>query len=276
MIQDIDSHIFRNEYEHRQPSMGDITFIFQERKILIKKEEDQITFPTYKRLQDEKVNYNYLFAIDGEAYYLADTKEVEVLEGYSWENINVIRTLQPKFLAFAAITAYHLFNWYNSNRFCGKCGLPMTHSPKERALSCEGCGHMVYPRISPAVIVGITDGDRLLITRYAGRESKRYGLVAGFCEIGESAEETVAREVMEEVGLKVKNICYYKSQPWGFSGDLLIGYFAEVDGSQEIVMDENELSEAIWVKREELLSEDDGISLTSEMMLYFKNQIRNE
>lgn len=79
---------------------------------------------------------------------------------------------------------------------------------------------------------------------------------------------------MEEVGLKVKNICYYKSQPWGFSGDLLIGYFAEVDGSQEIVMDENELSEAIWMKREEISPEDDGISLTSEMMLHFKNQMR--
>lgn len=274
MIQDIDSHIFRNEYEHRQPSMGDITFVFQERKILVKREEDKITFPTYEMLQDEKVNYNYLFAIDDETYYLADIKGVEGLEGYSWENINVIRTLQPKFLAFAAITAYHLFNWYKSNRFCGSCSMPMKHSQKERALCCEGCGHIVYPRISPAVIVGITDGDRLLITRYAGRESKRYGLVAGFCEIGESAEETVVREVMEEVGLKVKNICYYKSQPWGFSGDLLIGYFAEVDGSQEIVMDENELSEAIWMKREEISPEDDGISLTSEMMLHFKNQMR--
>lgn len=274
MIQDIASHIFRNEYEHRQPLMRDITFVFQERKILIKREEDQITFPTYEMLQDEKVNCNYLFAIDDEAYYLADTKEVEGLEGYSWENINVIRTLQPKFLAFAAITAYHLFNWYRSNRFCGSCNMPMKHSQKERALCCEGCGHIVYPRISPAVIVGITDGDRLLITRYAGRESKRYGLVAGFCEIGESAEETVAREVMEEVGLKVKNICYYKSQPWGFSGDLLIGYFAEVDGNEKIVMDENELSEAIWMKREEILPEDDGISLTSEMMLHFKNQMR--
>lgn len=274
MIQDLDSHLFKNEYKYKQPSIGDTTFIFEERKILIKKKEEQITFPQYEALQDKKVNYIYLFAIGDEDYYLADTKEVEVLEGYTLENINVIRAIQPQFLAFAAITAYHLFNWYRSNRFCGRCGQPMIHSQKERALCCEECGNIVYPRISPAVIVGITHGNRLLMTRYAGRESKRYGLVAGFCEIGESAEETVAREVMEEVGLKVKNIHYYKSQPWGFSGDLLLGYFAEVDGSPEIVMDESELSEATWMEREAISSEGDGISLTSEMILLFKNQVR--
>lgn len=274
MIQDLDSYIFRNEYNHQQPSVGDTTFIFQERKILIKKQEEQITFPKYEMLQGEKVNYIYLFSVGDEGYYLADTKEVEVIEGYSWENISMVRTLQPKYQAFAAITAYHLFNWYRSNRFCGSCGQPMIHSQKERALCCEDCGNIVYPRISPAVIVGITDGNRLLMTRYAGRESKRYGLVAGFCEIGETAEETVAREVMEEVGLKVKNIRYYKSQPWGFSGDLLLGFFAEVDGSSEIVMDENELSEATWMEREAISLEGDGISLTSEMILLFKNQIR--
>ena len=213
MIQDLDLYIFRNEYNHQQPSVGDTTFIFQERKILIKKQEGQITFPKYEMLQGEKVNYIYLFSVGDEAYYLADTKEVEVLEGYSWENISMVRTLQPKYQAFAAITAYHLFNWYRSNRFCGSCGQPMIHSQKERALCCGDCGNTVYPRISPAVIVGITDGNRLLMTRYAGRESKRYGLVAGFCEIGETAEETVAREAMEEVGLKVKNIRYYQSHP---------------------------------------------------------------
>lgn len=272
MIQDLDTYIFQNEYHNQKPFIGDTTFVFEERKMLIKKQGEQITFPKYEVLQDKKVNYIYLFAIGDESYYLADTKEIEVPEGYSLENISAIRTLQPKFQVFAAITAYHLFNWYKSNRFCGSCGQPMIHSQKERALCCENCGNIVYPRISPAVIVGITDGNKLLMTRYAGRESNRYGLVAGFCEIGESAEETVAREVMEEVGLKVKNIQYYKSQPWGFSGDLLLGFFAEVEGNNEIVMDENELSEATWVEREVISIEEDGISLSSEMILLFKNQ----
>ena len=149
----------------------------------------------------------------------------------------------------------------------------MVHSEEERALCCKVCGNIVYPRISPAVIVGIIDGNRLLLTKYAGRDYKRFGLVAGFCEIGESAERTIEREVMEEVGLKVKNIRYYKSQPWGFAGDLLLGYFAEVDGSTDIKLDENELSEGVWMEREELSPIGDGITLTSEMILHFKNNM---
>ena len=97
----------------------------------------------------------------------------------------------------------------------------------------------------------------------------RYALIAGFAEIGETIEETVAREVMEEVGLKVKNIRYYKSQPWSFSDTLLMGFFAELDGDDRIRLDENELSVAKWCTREEVPA-DDGVSLTREMMRVFK------
>ena len=93
----------------------------------------------------------------------------------------------------------------------------------QRMLQCPCCANMVFPKIAPAVIVGVTHGDKILMTKYAGREYKRYALIAGFTEIGETAEETVKREVMEEVGLTVKNIRYYKSQPWGFDSNLLLG-----------------------------------------------------
>lgn len=87
---------------------------------------------------------------------------------------------------------------------------------------------MVFPKISPAVIVAVTDNDRVLLTKYAGRTYKNYALVAGFNEAGETIEQTVRREVMEEVGLKVKNLKYYKSQPWGLSGSLLSGFFVSL------------------------------------------------
>ena len=87
-------------------------------------------------------------------------------------------------------------------------------------LQCPVCNNMVFPKIAPAVIIGLTNNDQIMMTKYAGREYKRYALIAGFTEIGETAEETVHREVMEEVGLKVKNIRYYKSQPWGFDSNL--------------------------------------------------------
>ena len=109
------------------------------------------------------------------------------------------------------------------------------------------------------------------MSKYAGRTYTNYALIAGFTEIGESAEQTVAREVMEEVGLKVKNIRYYKSQPWAFSGSLLMGFFCELEGSDEIRLDTSELAEAGWFARNEITLEDDHISLTREMIMAFKN-----
>ena len=110
---------------------------------------------------------------------------------------------------------------------------------------------------------------RIVMTKYAGREYQRYALIAGFCEIGETAEDTVRREVMEEVGLKVKNLRYYKSQPWGFDSNLLMGFFAELDGDDTIVRQEDELSVAEWKSRTDAVGMDDGISLTREMMRIF-------
>ena len=129
---------------------------------------------------------------------------------------------------------------------------------------------MVFPKIAPAVIVGVTHGDKILMTKYAGREYKRYALIAGFTEIGETAEETVKREVMEEVGLAVKNIRYYKSQPWAFSDTEMIGFFAELDGDDKIRLQEDELSEAGWYTREEIPDDARLISVGTEMKMYFK------
>ena len=92
---------------------------------------------------------------------------------------------------------------------------------------------MEFPKISPAVIIGLTHKNRLLLSKYAGRTYKKYALLAGYTEIGETVEETVSREVMEEVGLPVKNIRYYKSQPWPFSSTVLMGFFCDLDGDDE-------------------------------------------
>ena len=121
------------------------------------------------------------------------------------------------------------------------------------------------------MIVAVTDGNRLLLTKYANRPGTvNYALVAGFTEIGETLEETVRREVMEEVGLRVKNIRYYKSQPWSFSSTLLCGFCCEVDGSREVRLDTEELAVAEWFEREDIPLEDDGVSLTREMIQMFR------
>ena len=146
----------------------------------------------------------------------------------------------------------------------------MEQDHKERMLYCSACGNQVYPTISPAVIIGVIHRGKLLMSKYAGRDYKKFALIAGFNEIGETIEETVHREVMEEVGLKVKNLTYYKSQPWSFTDTLLMGFFADLDGDETITLDHNELSAAGWFTRDEIPVEENNLSLTNEMIMYFK------
>ena len=186
------------------------------------------------------------------------------------EDIIIFRNLGPQVNGFALITGYQLHNWYESRKFCGKCGHPLVPDARERMMYCPHCKNTEYPKISPAVIVGVRNGNRLLMSKYAGGTARRYALIAGFAEIGESLEETVKREVMEEVGLKVKNIEYYKSQPWSLSSSLLMGFYCDLEGSDQIVLEEDELSEAQWFEREEIPYDDYDVSLTREMMIRFK------
>ena len=174
---------------------------------------------------------------------------------------------------YAAFTAFHLDHWYRTSRYCGRCGKRMIYGKKERMMECPDCGNQVYPRINPAVIVGVISPDhkKLLVTKYArSRGVKVNALVAGFTEIGETFEDTVRREVMEEVGLRVKNIRYYKSQPWGIADDILAGFYCEAEQGQEVHLDTDELRSAVWQSPEEITGQPDNLSLTNEMMIYFK------
>lgn len=134
------------------------------------------------------------------------------------------------------------------------------------------CHNTIYPKLNPAVIVAIINQDKILLTKY-NRLYKRYALIAGYCELGETMEETVSREVFEEVGLKVKNIRYYKSQPWALSSSILAGFVCELDGNDEITLDKNELKEAKWFTKEEIDFFLDDISLTQEMIKAFKDGV---
>ena len=189
---------------------------------------------------------------------------------FHYESIRQLRQLTSKEICFAVMTAWHLFAWYRSNRFCGCCATPTIHDTVERMLRCPNCGNMIFPKISPAVIIAVADANRLLLSKYAGRSYTRYALLAGYTEIGETLEQTVQREVMEEVGLKVKNIRYYKSQPWGVDGNVLMGFFCDLDGEDTIRLDTTELALAQWYDRDRLPAHDDGISLTREMIRVFE------
>ena len=302
MIQDIAPHRFDNRFIHgKQPSPDSIALLFRDDCVLLcetggdSPDATGYTVFTYRALCEAVPEVKdhpcfYLFALDGTDWFLIYENSPASV---SWEleddltsglknktdhPSHALFTLMhlrrekilPRHMVFAVLTAAHLNRWYLENRYCGTCAHKTVHAPDERAMECPSCKRRIYPKIMPAVIVAVTNGDEIVLTRYANRIIAYHALVAGFNEIGETLEDTVRREVMEEVGLRVKNIRYYKSQPWAIAGDVLAGYFCDVDGDPSIRMDENELKEAVWVKREDVDGQPDDFSLTNEMMMVFK------
>lgn len=278
MLQDIAPHKFHIEYKNEQPDDKDWVLCYRKNEVLVDSTDPQeCRIPTVGELKEKGLMpgmkfCHYLFSIDEMNFFLVDEKEMPEFDDYRYLINRDLRHLKPMWKAFAAANGFRLWCWYNSQKFCGKCGRPMVHSKIERAMCCTECGNVSYPVICPSVIVAIRNGNKLLLTRYQASHSpyRNYALVAGYVETGETVEETVRREVMEEVGVKVKNITYYKSQPWPFSGALLFGFFCDVDGSDEIVREEAELEEAVWVEREDLPDRSYDVSLTSEMMEQFR------
>ncbi|SHK71814.1 NAD(+) diphosphatase [Hespellia stercorisuis] len=275
MIQDIAPHKYDNAYKPVPPEKDSIALYYEKRAVLLKRTKDEIIYPTFadlERLNDDIYeDYTYLFSIDNQRFYLVREINLEPLADYNMENIEIFREAEPQYRAFAGITGYQLYNWYESRRYCGRCGTRMEKDKKERMMFCPECHNMEYPKICPATIIGVRNGNRLLMSKYAGRSYKKYALLAGFVEVGETIEETVAREVMEEVGLKVKNVTYYKSQPWSFSDTVLMGFYADLDGDDTVTLDEEELALAEWFEREEIPVEPSRDSLTNEMIMKFKN-----
>lgn len=279
MIQDIAPKHFYNEFtkgKNVTPGDADIVFYFSEdlkkKQIFGRAEGGTIRFPRVADIPSPaRPRLVYLFSIDEQHFFLCIDDIKMFLEAFQFSALplSYLRELKPQDLAFAGSIAWQLNVWYQSNRFCGRCGEFTRYSETERALVCPRCGNIIYPRINPAVIIGVIRGGSILVSRYAGRSYKGIALLAGFCEIGETAEQTVQREVMEEVGIHVKNIRYYKSQPWGFESDLLLGFYCEADGDEDLTVDHSELAKARFVRRDEL-EEGNGLTLTSEMIERFR------
>ena len=262
MIQDIAPHHYDNAYHPTQPKAGDRVFFYHEGSTLLSAATGEPF--TWEEVTDltggETLETTYFFRIDETAFHWSREVPQSVLEAALPVKDSHFRSMQPGWLAFAGITASQLHQWYGNHRFCGRCGQNMEHDKVERAMRC------------PAVIVAVTHGDRLLLTKYSRPGAYRnYALIAGFAEIGEPLEDTVRREVMEEVGLPVKNIRFYKSQPWSFSSSLLAGFYCDLDTDDETVtLQADELGEGTWFDRENLPVGGSDISLTREMIQRFR------
>ncbi len=169
--------------------------------------------------------------------------------------------------------ASQILHWYENHRHCGRCGAFTVPHSTERALVCRSCTLNFYPRINPCVIVLVIKDDEILLARHFGKASAFFSCLAGFMEVGETPEETVVREVSEEVGIEVDNIRYMKSQSWPFPSQLMLGFFADYK-SGEIKVDGKEIAEARWFRCTDLpLTPAAGISVAGQLIELFLQRI---
>lgn len=164
--------------------------------------------------------------------------------------------------------AIQLVEWDRTHQYCGGCATPMQQSLEERVKRCPQCGLRQYPRLSPAVIMLVSRGSEVLLARAPRFRDGMYSVLAGFVEPGESLEETVAREVREEVGVEIKNIRYFGSQPWPFPNSLMIGFTAQY-ASGDIVIDQVEIEAADWFTKDNLPPVPGKLSIARKLIDWF-------
>jgi NAD+ diphosphatase len=191
---------------------------------------------TYQSVEYHVVDLRRLEAIDADYDIINLRKLVGRLEDGTWITVN---------------RAMQLLEWYNTHKYCSCCGAKTVHKDNEHSLVCVNCQHSYYPRINPCIMVLIIHGDKVLLVKSSNQNAKHFSLIAGFIEAGESAEEAVHREVLEEVGLQVTNLIYRYSHSWPFPHALMLGFIAEYTGG-ELSLDPTEISDAGWYCADDL------------------------
>lgn len=204
-----------------------------------------------RRLELPFVGEHGIGHLDGEPVFLLLLNEAVEVEGCNWQGLRQFM-LEGDFHVFQMLGyAAQISTWAREHRFCGSCGAPTVQVPGERAMYCERDNLRFYPRISPSMIVLITRGDEILLARSPRFVTGVYSTLAGFVEPGESAEDCVRREVMEEVQVKVRHIKYMGSQCWPFPHSMMLGFHAEYE-SGEIVPQADEIEDARWFRIDDL------------------------
>lgn len=270
MLYDPSPEKFSLLYDSSACRENDVTLLFAGGRVLLRT-DGAGRLPLWKEVVGLGCPVRHAFSFEGKRYFLGlPGAQAQPPAGLQWQSVREFRHMRPVRDGFALSTAYHLACWYGTHRFCGACGQPLEPAPVERALHCPGCGLTVYPVISPAITTAILDGDRIVLATNAHGEFRHYSLIAGYVEVGETMEQAVHREVMEEVGLRVRNLRYVGCQPWGLSQTLMLGFAAELEGDDRITRQESELSDARWFRREELEAVSEPASLSFEMIERFR------
>ena len=230
-------------------------FIFAAHRMLIREDGAKMSVPLVvdpASLELVSIRERYLGTLGKHHCYCAEVaQDVSLPPKMGFYGLRYLHGRLSEPFTAAAMKAMHLIDWERTARYCGRCGGEMAPGKERNALECTGCGALVFPRLSPAVIVLVEREGRVLLARSNRFTTDFYSVLAGFVEPGESLEDTVHREIEEEVGIKVKNVRYFGSQPWPFPDSLMIGFTAEYE-SGEIDIDKTEIAEAGWFDPEQL------------------------
>ncbi len=222
---------------------------FSSSNLLIKAENSRFSLPFLSKLDDLRISgirQQYLGTFENVPCYSAELPpDIAAPEGFSFIGLRPLYFGVDEDIFLLAGRAMQIMHWHQTHQFCGRCGHTTETHQTDWAKICPACQFISYPRISPAVIVAVLKQDQILLTRYSQFRGNMHTIIAGFLEPGETLEECVHREVLEEVGLTVKNIQYFGSQPWPFPNSLMIGFTAEFAGG-ELRPDGTEIVEAGW------------------------------
>jgi len=230
-------------------------FVYQAEKLIVKVKGDSVSIPCKPDLQqfnNAPTHEQYIGSLDGRACFAAELPEdVAIPDGWEAKGLReLFSSLEEEFIWISGL-ANQLVDWNRSHQFCGRCATPNVDKDDERAKICPQCGLINYPRLSPAVIVAVRKGNQLLLAQNQRFRSGYYSVLAGFVEPGETLEDCVKREILEEVNIKVKNIRYFGSQPWPFPNSLMVGFTAEYAGG-EIKANAAEIVDAHWFSADNL------------------------
>ncbi len=248
-------------------------FVFQNSNLLVRTENDSVAVPCEPGADPFSLSPHlcrqYLGLLDGRHCYAADSENGMSPEGMSFQGLRSLFGMLDEELYKTAGFALQILNWDKISRYCGQCGAPLRDKHDERAKICPKCSLINYPRISPAVIVSVIRDNRILLAHSARFPSSNlYSVLAGYVELGESLEETIIREIREEVNIEVKNIRYFGSQPWPYSNSLMVAFTAEYAGG-EIRADNSEITDAGWFTADNLPSLPGWGSIARELTEYF-------
>jgi len=252
-------------------------FLFREYKLLVKQEGETASIPYLTELSLLGLHpkrTQYLGKLDGSPCYSGELNgQEEAPPGMVFRGLRgLFESLEPEFFGLAG-RAFQIVDWDRTHQFCSRCGSPVKTKNDERAKICPNCGLLSYPRLSPAIIVAVLKDNAILLAHNGRFAPGYYSVLAGFVEPGETFEECVKREVKEEVGIEVKNIRYFGSQPWPFPHSIMVGFIADYDRG-EITIDGTEIKDAKWFEAHSLPLIPGKISIARQLIDWFlvKNQ----